>query len=133
MIRKLVFLIRFLIFVWLSVLQRNLVVHLNKLVGAFKKLLDMERGEISVVVKVFQDLLDKLNIVTGNRLDDRFLSDLVFDLLDTVLIGEHLLLNPVWVVRNDSSQQVSEDDQEVLNDKDCDDELRPCRDPCAIS
>lgn len=90
----------------------------------------MQGGQVAVVMQLAETFLDKLDLLTFVDFYDRLVVDLVLNLLDSVLIGKGLLLDPVRVVGDKRRNYEAEGEHDVLNDEDSNNELGPC--PVAI-
>ena len=77
------------------------------------------------MVQLLQALLDEINLLTMVDFNDRLIVDLALDLLHAVDVSEGLFLDPVRLVGDQRRDDEPKGQQDVFNDEDGDDKLRP--------
>jgi len=93
-------------------------VELCELVGTGLELANKEHGQISVRVQLKKAVLhefDVRHLIWVKSGDDFLILDLLLLLLNSVLVGPNLLLDPVTFIWNEGCQEHLEKDQHVLN------------------
>ena len=105
--------------------ELNLVVKADEMICTIQKFFDVQGGEVTIVMQLFQTMLNEFDFFSIIDLHDLLVVDLALDLLDTIHVGNLLLVNPVWIVRDQSSYNESESKEDVLDNEHGDDQSRP--------
>ena len=86
----------------------NLVVKADEVICTIQKFSDVQGGEVTIVMQLFQTMLNEFDFFSIIDLHDLLVVNLALDLLDTIHVGNLLLFDPVWIVRDQSSYNESE-------------------------
>lgn len=111
--------------VQLVVVELDLAVQVDEVVGTGEELANVQGRQVAVMVQLLQALLDEINLLTMVDFNDRLIVDLALDLLHAVDVSEGLFLDPVRLVGDQRRDDEPKGQQDVFNDEDGDDKLRP--------